>query len=154
MLSIEQQKKIVKRIEKMKSKKDKDNLKNLMKIIRDNNPQYYETKNSGGILLKFNELTEKTHNEIVLWLEKIDNTRSMLSECSEDVIYKSPKNKQEKSPKHIHKISDKKLKPTNGEMQVINKLKYQKILKDNATKSIDDSSESEINNIFVKTIKN
>jgi sugar-specific transcriptional regulator TrmB len=88
MLSIEQQKKIVKRIEKMKSKKDKDNLKNLMKIIRDNNPQYYETKNSGGILLKFNELTEKTHNEIVLWLEKIDNTRSMLSECSEDVIYK------------------------------------------------------------------
>jgi hypothetical protein len=157
MLSIEQKKKLQQRIERMKSQKDRDNLKTLMNIIHENNPELSVTNNKNGIFIKFDNLAEKTYTDIINWLEQIDTNNKITSEHSDDI-----KLTPENNIKNKKNTVSKKLKLTNAEMQVINKIKYHKILKENEENkgnditentSINDIMESNNKNVFAKVKK-
>ncbi len=131
-----EKKKLAEKIERIK---DEKNIKKITEIIFTNNPNIKVSKNSAGILLKFNELENKTYHLLDKYIVKIQqqkisdfvaNTETTSNnKCSHDIdIYT-----------HRYKLSNK-------EKNIIRKKRYEEELTDD----IIYNSDSDIESIFTK----
>lgn len=108
--SIEDKKKILRKIEGIKNQNHIEKIKN---IIMNENPELSVTKKSNGILMFFHNLNKSTYKKLDLFFEKLDiekiNTISATYSDnnnisnSESELYDSPKIKLSNSEKKILK---------------------------------------------------
>lgn len=150
--SIETKKSLANRIQKIN---DKKSLTTIKKIITDNNPELDEMKNSNGIFLKFNNLSNVTYKKIKTFLDsyekqkKKNEIRNKLRESellSEEINFIT-----ETSDNNTNNL--RKYKLTNEETNLINRIKYEKTLEENAKDIIESSEDYSSANIFVHTTK-
>jgi|APCry1669192647_1035423.scaffolds.fasta_scaffold00750_4 hypothetical protein len=126
-------KRLITRINKIDDKKIHKDIK---KIIEKSNPELDSTKNSNGLFIYFNSLENITYTKIEEYLDKYDKTH--LNEYKEDTSEDLSDSITVNTKKTI-----KKLKLTNAEQHILNKIKYENEMNN----SINDNSESDI---FIK----
>jgi hypothetical protein len=117
--------KLSEKISNMRDKKYKKDLKSIKKIIEDNNPDISMTKNNNGYFSPdFETLSYETYVELEKYLSEIKDRE------------KSAENTITDSEHHVFSASknndnlNKRLKYTNSENLILNKIKYENALKE------------------------
>ncbi len=132
--------KLAERIENMRDKKYKNDLKQIKKIIENTNPDIKErmTKNNNGYFLPdFESYNYETYAELTKFFEKIDNHEN--KENSDNLsTHKKNVALSEKTDERSENNATKKLKYTNSENHILNKIKYEKALKQHQSECFDD----------------
>lgn len=128
--TFEKKKKLVDRIHKLSSRSEFEQVK---KIILEKNPELDSMKNQNGLFLQFNYLTNDTYVEISSFLDKNDKLK--LKRLKEEVMDTSEIVSDEETftNNNSDKNMSKKLRLTNTESHIINRVKYEKELKKNET---------------------
>jgi len=140
----EKQQKMADRIQKIS---EKANLIHIKTIIKKHNPNLEMTKNSNGYFFDFKNLSKQTYIELNNFLDKIDK---------KELQDNNDANKLSDTLKYSLELSDKnnnkKLKYTNSENHILNRVKYENALKihqsDYDTNDTKDGTKNE--NIFKK----
>jgi len=158
--SFDKKKKLVNKIQQLTNKTNLIEIKN---IILENNPNLVPTKNSNGYFLYFHNLTTDTYKKITDYLdniEKLEHEKQMQQLDSE--IRESSELLSENFSNEENNIS-KKLKLTNVESHILNRMRYEKELKKNETNSDEQIpyynhdakkyNNSETSNIFIQSKK-
>jgi hypothetical protein len=118
--------KIAEKIGNMRDKKYKNDLKQIKKIIEELNPEICMTKNNNGYFLPdFESYSCETYNELTKYLEKVEKREK--SESFSDTETKKSVYYSEKTDDY--KDKNKKLKYTNSENHILNKIAYEKAMK-------------------------
>lgn len=125
--TFEKKKKLLDKINKLSSRSDFEQIK---KIILENNPELESMKNQNGLFLQFNHLSNDSYIELANFLErtekiKLKKLKDEIMETSE--ILSDDTFTNNNSEKNISK----KLRLTNTESHIINRVKYEKELKKN-----------------------
>ena len=125
--TFEKKKKILDRINKLTQESDFIQIK---KIILENNPELDSMTNHNGLFLQFNYLSTATYIELSKYLDKSDKLKlkklkNEIMETSEVISDDTFTNNG--SDKNVSK----KLRLTNTESHIINRVKYEKELKKN-----------------------
>lgn len=131
--SFEKKKKLADRIQKLNSKHE---LQQIKSIITDNNPDLEFMKNSNGYFMQFQNLSLNTYIAISKFLDKMDrktikNIESEVFENSEILSEGITHLTDEIQEKNISK----KLRLTNTESHILNRVKYEKELEKNEMES-------------------
>jgi hypothetical protein len=126
--TLEKKKKLADRIQKLTEKSDLIRIKNL---IAENNPDISFTKNSNGYFLYFHNLSNETYLAINKFLDKVEKRKLMIinSEINTELADESETINEDYSDRNISK----KLRLTNTENHLLNRVKYEKELKKNET---------------------
>lgn len=142
--TFDEKKKLSERIQKLTIKKELQNVKN---IIVENNPDLALMKNGNGFFMQFQNLSDNTYGELTKFLDKLDKKKQ--KEIESEILETSEFASED--GKNIDATSDlsdkplpKKLRLTNTESHLLNKMKYEKELKKNDTNS-DDMSFFDVN---------
>jgi hypothetical protein len=134
--------KIAERIGKMRDKKYKNDLKQIKKIIESSNPSIKDqmTKNNNGYFLPdFESYSSDTYIELTKYLDKIDqHEKSDNNDIKSDIYYSEKTDDRSES-------GIKKLKYTNSETHILNKIQYERDLKNhqNDNKNQNDEDDDE-----------
>jgi predicted transcriptional regulator len=129
----EKKKKLADRIQKLSEKSELQQIKSL---IAENNPDLPFMKNSNGYFLQFQNLSEPTYSAISKYLDKLDKKK--LQDIESEMVDNS-----EILSDEINALTDeisernisKKLRLTNTESHILNRVKYEKELKKNEANS-------------------
>jgi hypothetical protein len=121
----EQKTKLATKIGRIKTKSE---LIEIKKIINNNNPSLELVKNNNGYFVEFHNLNENTYSELAKYIEKIEALNN-LKNTTVSELESSNSDKYEKSENFSDSISQKKLKYTNSETHILNRVKYEKELK-------------------------
>lgn len=117
--------KISEKISNMRDKKYKKDLKQIKKIIEENNPNMSMTKNNNGYFSPdFETLTFNTYVQLEKYLENMKETKSEENMTTESEHYFC--NTFDKNNSNLNK----RLKYTNSENLILNKMKYENALKE------------------------
>jgi len=143
--TFEKKKRLVDRIKKLTSKTDWMNVK---KIITENNPELDCMKNSNGYFMQFKNLSDKTYIELTKYLDKSEKKK--LKELESEVMDTSIVTSDEKSNSNSDdksknkKTVSKKLRLTNTESHILNRIKYENELKKNEEEAtLSDNNDTE-----------
>lgn len=143
VFNTEMKKSLANRIQNIKSKND---IKEIKKIILENNIELDSTTNTNGLFLRFQKLTSDTYPKIKKFLDTRDK-HEKIKELQSEILDSEALSEE---IKFLTETSDtkisKKYRLTNEETNLINRIKYEKNIEENA-KDDDDSD------IFVHTIK-
>ena len=124
--SMDMKRKLADRIHELKNL---DHFKKIKTIILQENQDLEFTKNGNGLFAYFQSLNNETYVKIEKFLDKVDKQKQRESEASSASEQASePANIQTQS----HKEVSKKLRLTNTETHLINRVKYEKELEKNA----------------------
>lgn len=126
VFSYEKIEKLADRIRNMRNKKYKNDLIQIKNIIVSNNPDISMIKNNNGYLApEFEKLSCSTYVKLTDYFDKMDERR----EESESERTQSDYYQYSRTDEFSEKNINKKLKYTNSENHILNKLKYEKALK-------------------------
>jgi len=128
-LSFDKKRKLADRIQKINNKTE---LQHIKAIIAENNPDLAFMKNSNGYFLQFQNLSDATYIAITKYLDKLDNKK--LKDIETDIIDNSELLSDENTTlteNASDKNVSKKLRLTNAESHILNRVKYEKELKKN-----------------------
>lgn len=149
--TLEKKKKLADRIQKLTEKSDLMQIKNL---ITENNPDISFTKNSNGYFLLFHNLTNDTYLAINKFLDKVEKRKLKIiqSELDTELV-----DSDTITDDHSDRNVSKKLRLTNTENHLLNRVKYEKELKKNET-NVDENLEhfninEKSNDIFISNKK-
>lgn len=152
--TFDKKKKLVDRIGKLTNKTD---LAIVKELILKNNPELEFMKNSNGYFTKFDKLSNKTYNDILLFLNKNDKKKMKVLE-QEILDTNELLDSSDNNTNLIIDVSDKNLKKklrlTNTENHVLNRAKYEHELRKNENNSDDDITYFNSENIKSKDVKN
>ena len=131
--TFEKKRKLSERIEKLTTKKELQCIKN---IIEEKNPDLSLVKNNNGYFMQFQNLSDSTYTELTKFLDKLDKKKQ--KEIESEILENS-----EALSEEINGLTDdaseknmsKKLRLTNTESHILNRVKYEKELKKNETNS-------------------
>lgn len=131
IFTIDDKKKILNRINKLKSRTDHNEIKN---IISKNNVETNSMTNTNGIFYQFNNLSTKTYTELLSFLDKLDKIQ--LKKLQDEILESSDAISDDttqagNTDKDKEKNISKKLRYTNTESNIINRIKYENELKKN-----------------------
>lgn len=165
-------KSLAKKIEKLS---DKKSLKEIKKIIFDNNPELDVVKKSSCILMFFHNLNDKTYRDLETYLKKkilkecakkVKNINEMESAMSADLSIMSPASSTSGKTSGSRKKKKDGYKLSTKEKNLIRRKKYEKQLNEiNGTETLtvdfedynvtenasdDESHDSKVNSVFVK----
>jgi hypothetical protein len=143
--------KIAEKISRMRGKKNKHHLKQIIKIIEENNfdAQDYMTKNSNGIFIPdFESYSYETFTKLSNYLEEIENLESEITDSKSNTYY------SEKTDERSDNIKSKKLKYTNSENHILNKMKYEKELKKHQSECEDMLDKKDNSGSSMRSLKN
>jgi hypothetical protein len=141
--------KLAERIGNMRDKKYKNDLKQIKKIIEEHNSDISMTKNNNGYFLPdFESYSYKTYVELTNFFEKLDDKSS--DDFSDIDTKKKSAFFSEKNDEHSERNKDKKLKYTNSENHILNKIKYEKALKKHQSECNDEDEKYNTNNEHLK----
>jgi hypothetical protein len=127
--SFDKKRKLADRIQKVGSKAE---LQQIKAIIAENNPELSFMKNSNGYFLQFQNLSDATYIAITKYLDKLDKKK--LKDIETDMIDNSEVISDENTAltdDASEKNVSKKLRLTNTESHILNRVKYEKELKKN-----------------------
>ena len=113
--------------------KSRDDLIHIKSLIKTHNPALSVTKNNNGYFIDILDLTTTTYVEIAKFLDKLDKKRNDESE-NERSISEAQKN-NDKTDECPETVPQKKLKYKNSENHILNRVKYEKALKQHQTES-------------------
>lgn len=140
----EMKKSLANRIQNIKSKND---IKEIKKLILENNPELDTTTNTNGLFLRFQKLSSETYPKIKKFLDTRDK-QEKIKELQSEVLDSEALSEE---IKFLTETSDakmsKKYRLTNEETNLINRIKYEKNIEENA-KGDDNNTD-----IFVHNIK-
>lgn len=147
--TFEQKKSIVGRINKLE--KNSRELIHIKDIITKNNTNAKFMKNNNGYFFQFHNLSFQTYKQIEEFLDKTDKKK-------QKAHFKKLNSMSENISDPLTDTITKKLRLTNAENHILNRIKYENELKKNETGTSNDDlelycqdvSRSENNNIFVK----
>lgn len=128
--TFEKKKKLLDRINKLSSRTDFEQIK---KIILNKNPELDSMKNQNGLFLQFNYLSNDSYVELASYLDKTDKLK--LKKLKEEIMNTSEMMSDEDTFVNSDKNISKKLRLTNTESHIINRVKYEKELKKNESMS-------------------
>lgn len=137
------------KIEKMtKNKEDLINIKNILKL---HNPELCMTKNSNGYIIDMSNLTLQTYVEINKFINKIENKKNndSVTESESESVVNNAKNTR--SDENVDNTARGKLKCSNSEAHILNRINYEKDLKKNQSNTYN-SHETENKNANSKQI--
>lgn len=140
--TVERKKKLIEKIQKLTSKAD---FEHVVKIISKNNSDIQSMQNANAMFLKFGSLTNETYDELSKFIDKIEQRK--LKQMKDEIMESSDLYSAEESLLTNNKTTSdknisKKLRLTNNESHIINRVKYEKELKKNENMcSSDDSVE-------------
>lgn len=136
--TLDKKKKLLDKIKKLTSRSDFDQIK---KIITEHNPNLDSMKNANGMFLSFGSLSNQTYIELSSYLDKMEKKRikQMKNEIleSSDIFSTEDTTMLTQSIEQPDKNMSKKLRLTNGESHILNRVKYEKELKKNGNISED-----------------
>lgn len=144
----EMKKSLANRIQNIKNKSD---IKEIKKLILDNNPELDSTTNTNGLFLRFQKLSQETYPKIKKFLdirdkqEKLKEIQSEIMDSealSEEIKFLTETSESASAKNSIIK----KYRLTNEETNLMNRIKYEKNIEENAKTDPD-----EIADIFVHT---
>lgn len=150
--TFEKKKKLIDRIKKITLKSD---LIKIKKIVTENNPDLDCMKNGNGYFMEFDNLSSKTYLEITKFLDKTEKKK--LKELETEIMETSVITSDEKSEGRSEKKTvSKKLRLTNTETHILNRIKYENELKKNEEEASEEqvqknNKKAKTNDIFVKT---
>lgn len=117
--------KLSERISNMRDKKYKKDLKSIKKIIEENNPDICMTKNNNGYFSPdFETLSYETYVKLEIFLNEIKDREKSAENTvtdSEHYVFSASKNNEN---------LNKRLKYTNSENLILNKIKYENALRE------------------------
>lgn len=147
VFTFEEKKKLADKIQKLTNLSD---YKAVHDIIIKYNPDLPITKNKNGYFMHFQSLEQKTYSSLIKLMQKIDSRK--IKEIESEICIQSENLSEDAQGKTISK----KLRLTNTENHILNRVKYENELKKNDN-SYDEMSyfgnnESK-NEIFVKNTK-
>lgn len=132
----EMKKSLANRIQNIKHKGD---IKEIKKIILEHNPDLDSTENKNGLFLRFQKLSSNTYFYIKKFLDTRDKQQK-LKEIQSEIIDSEALSEEIKflteTSESKHAIS-KKYRLTNEETNLINRIKYEKNIEENA--KVDDT---------------
>lgn len=126
--TFDKKKKLLEKINKLKSK---SNFEQVKKIIQDKNPELESMKNQNALFLSFNNLSNDTYLELSDYLDRVEKLR--LKQMKEEIMETSEAVSDDDTftNNNSDKNISKKLRLTNTESHIINRVKYEKELKKN-----------------------
>jgi hypothetical protein len=114
--TIEEIKKILTKIEKLKEKKHIEKVK---EIIFKENPNLSTTKKSSGVLLFFHNLSQSTYKKLDIFFNKLEKEKMNILSATLSENY-------EKTLSEISDLCEPKVKLSNAEKKIIKKKNYHK----------------------------
>lgn len=133
--TFDKKKKLAGRIKKLTQRFDFEQVK---KIIMENNPELESMKNQNGLFLAFNNLTNDTYVKLANYLDKME--KQNLKKIRDQILETSEILSEEETIANTsEKNMSKKLRLTNTEAHIINRVKYEKELKKNENMSDTDN---------------
>ncbi len=149
--------KLAERIGNMRDKKYKNNLKQIKKIIEEHNTNISMTKNNNGYFLPdFESYSYETYVELTKYFEKLDMLDMLdMNENNSDIF--SETNTIKKSTHFSEKNfsehnQNKKLKYTNSETHILNKIKYENALKKHQSECEEEKINQNSENLKIKEL--
>lgn len=142
----DKKKKLIDKIQRLTSKADFDQV---TKIILKHNSEIESMQNTNGIFLKFGSLSNETYEELSKFVERIEQKK--IKQMKNDIMESSEIFSAEElsiNNKNSDKNVSKKLRLTNNESHIINRVKYEKELKKNENMSDSDELKIFTNNSF------
>lgn len=126
--TFDKKKKLMERINKLSSKAEFEQVK---KIILEKNPELDSMKNQNGLFLQFNYLNNETYIGLTSYLDKLEKLK--LKKMREELLETSEALSDDDTftNNNSDKNMSKKLRLTNTESHIINRVKYEKELKKN-----------------------
>jgi len=138
---------ISKKIEKMSDKKHKNDLKKIKKIIEDNNPELTFIQNNNGYFAPdFENLSYNTYVELTVFLKQLEEENSnkeTKSNSISNIILSQETTCEKEKEKNKNIKKEKRLKYTNSENLILNKMKYNGILKDHQSENYEIKKEED-----------
>lgn len=133
--TVEKKKKLMEKITRLTSRSD---FEQVTKIIAEHNKNIESMKNANAMFLKFGSLTNETYIELSKFVDKIEQRK--LKQMKEEIMESSDVFSAEEfsvGNNTSEKNMSKKLRLTNNESHIINRVKYEKELKKNENMSED-----------------
>jgi hypothetical protein len=125
--TFDKKKKLMERINKLTSRSSFEQVK---KIIVENNQELESMQNQNGLFLQFNNLNNDTYIELTSYLDKLD--KANLKRMKDEIMETSEAISDEDTFNGgSEKNMSKKLRLTNTESHIINRVKYEKELEKN-----------------------
>ena len=133
--TFEQKRKLTERIHNLNVNTNKKELQFIKNYITENNPELFVMKNGNGYFMQFQNLNYKTYEELTKFLDKLDKKKA--KEIESEMLENS-----ELLSEEITALTDniserqhlsKKLRLTNTESHILNRVKYENELKKNET---------------------
>ena len=130
--TFEKQEKLYNQLEKLVKKlelrEDIVQIKKIKSIIEENNPSVSKMKNSNGCWLDIENLTDKTYDELTYFVDK--HEKRILKEIESELLETTDLSDTEIISDESENVS-KKLRLTNTENHILNRVKYEEELKKN-----------------------
>ena len=125
--TFDKKKKLMERINKLTSR---SNFEQVKKIIVENNQELESMQNQNGLFLQFNNLKNETYIELTSYLDKME--KANLKRMKDEIMETSEAISDEDTFNGgSEKNMSKKLRLTNTESHIINRVKYEKELEKN-----------------------
>lgn len=143
----EMKKSLANRIQNIKHKGD---IKEIKKLIVENNPQLDATENTNGLFLRFQKLSSETYPKIKKFLDTRDK-QEKLKAIQSDMLDSEALSEEIKfltETSENKTTLSKKYRLTNEETNLINRIKYEKNIEENAK-----TEENKETDIFLHTSK-
>lgn len=139
----EMKKSLANRIQNIKNKSD---IKEIKKLILENNPELDSTTNTNGLFLRFQKLTSETYPKIKKFLD-IRDKQEKLKEIQSELLDSEALSEE---IKFLTETSDtkmsKKYRLTNEETNLLNRMKYEKNIEENAKIDINENADIFVHN--------
>lgn len=139
----EMKKSLANRIQNIKNKND---IKEIKKLILENNPELDSTTNTNGLFLRFQKLTSETYPKIKKFLDVRDK-QEKLKEIQSELLDSEALSEE---IKFLTETSDtkmsKKYRLTNEETNLLNRMKYEKNIEENAKTDVDENADIFVHN--------
>lgn len=126
--TIEDIKKLLKKIENLKERKHIEKIKS---IIFKENPNLSVTKKTSGILLFFHNLSQTTYKKLDLYFDKLDNDKIEQATCYSESINLSTSDTQNISDSDVNNLQPS-VKLSNAEKKILKKKEYHKQIYNNS----------------------
>lgn len=124
-------KRINKLVEKFSSKNDTVQIKKIKTIIDQKNPSLETMTNNYGFFLNFEDLTDETYDELTKFVSK--HEKKILKEKESEMFETSDNHTEEETvtDQYSEQNLSKKLRLTNTENHILNRVKYEEELRKN-----------------------
>lgn len=129
----ERKERMIERIQEFKVDKQTD----VMDIIKECNPDMTFKPSGGWVFIRFDDLTDETHTKLAAYIEansKKEHAKKVIEETEEDDdLVESLAKPRSDSDRQMY---PKKLRQTNHDTQVINRVKFEQELRKNAGEDV------------------